>query len=156
MPQASDLIVRYAPFVVAALLQLSAPIQAQDALVSELDQQSYLQAADAALRDGHLTQAAQMIAWLHNNGDAVARDDVALLKVEYAIATHDVETAAIALASITDRERNFCRLQTATGWVSGNKGQTDQAIIALAKASKICPDDARHLEPVGSCLCEER
>lgn len=141
MPQASDLIVKYQTPVFVALL-LAAPIQAQDAPVSALDQQSYLQAADAALRDGRLTQAAQMIAWLDNNGNAVSRDDVALLKAEYAIATQDVEEAAVALASIEDSERNLCRSHTANGWVSGNRGQADEAIVALAKASKNCPDDA--------------
>jgi Flp pilus assembly protein TadD len=142
MPQASDLIVRYETLVCIALLLSSVPIEAQDVAVSDLDPQSYLHAADAALRDGRLTQAAQMIAWLDSNGAAVSRDDVALLKAEYAIATHDIEKAAAALVSIHDVERNFCRAHTAKGWVSGNRGQVDQAIIALAKASKSCPDDA--------------
>jgi Flp pilus assembly protein TadD len=95
-----------------------------------------------ALRNGRLTQAAQMIGWLEQNGDEVSRDDVALLKTEYAIATNDVETAAVALALIEDGERNLCRLQTAKGWVAGNRGQTDDAIVAFAKASKNCPNDA--------------
>jgi Flp pilus assembly protein TadD len=142
MLQASDIIVRYETLVSIALLLLSAPTQAQDLSVLEPDQQSYLQAADAALRDGRLTQAEQMIAWLDKNGDAVSRDDVALLKTEYAIATQDIETAAVALASIGDFQRNFCRAHTAKGWLSGNRGQADEAIVALAMASKQCPDDS--------------
>jgi Flp pilus assembly protein TadD len=142
MLQASDSVVRYRNLVFAPLLLMSAVIEAQDVSVSEVDQQLYLQAADTALRDGRLTQAVQMIAWLDTNGNAVSRDDVELLKAEYAIATHDVETAAMALASISGAERNLCRVQAAKGWVSGNRGQADEAIVALAKASKSCPDDA--------------
>jgi Flp pilus assembly protein TadD len=142
MPQASDLIVRYGNLVFAPMLLMSAAMQAQDISASAADQQLYLQQADAALRDGRLTQASQMIAWLTENGDAVPGDDVALLKAEYAIATHDVDVATVALAAINDGERNLCRLQTAKGWVAANRDQVDEAIVALAKASQKCPDDA--------------
>jgi Flp pilus assembly protein TadD len=142
MLQASDSIVRHWNLAFAPLLLMSAALAAQDASVPAVDQQHYLQTADAALRDGRLTQADQMIAWLEANGNQVSRDDVALLRAEYAIAMQDVKTAAVALASLSDGERNFCRVHTASGWVSGNRGQADEAIIALANASKNCPEDA--------------
>ncbi|MBL0925059.1 MAG: hypothetical protein IBJ12_11415 [Sphingomonadaceae bacterium] len=106
------------------------------------DQQLYLQQADAALRDGRLTQAANMIAWLEENGDAVPGDDISLLKAEYAIATQDTETAAIALAAVHDADRNPCRYRMATGWLAANGDRVDEAIVAFAEASKNCPDDA--------------
>lgn len=83
-----------------------------------------------------------MIGWLEENGNAVPGDDIALLRAEYAIARQDVDTAAVALAAINDADRNLCRYRTAKGWVAANDDRVDDAIVALADASKNCPEDA--------------
>jgi Flp pilus assembly protein TadD len=115
---------------------------AQESTAPVTDQILYLKQADVALRDGRLTQAGQMITWLERNGDRLAGDDVALLKAEYAIAKMDVAAAEAALSAITDGDRNICRLEPAKAWVAANRTKFDDAIVALAKATRSCPDDA--------------
>ncbi len=125
-----------------ALALAGSSLKAQESPASIADQVLYLKQADAALRDGRLTQAGQMITWLERNGDGLSGEDVALLKAEYAIAKMDVPAAAAALSAITDGDRNICRLEPAKGWVAANRAKFDDAIIALAKATRACPDDA--------------
>lgn len=117
-------------------------LKAQDRAAPVIDQGMYLQQADNALRDGRLTQAGQMISWLEQNGDQISKDDVALLRAEHAIAGMDVATAAAALSTVKDADRNICRLEPAKAWVAANRAAFDDAIIALAKATRSCRDDA--------------
>lgn len=121
---------------------MASALEAQEDAALVIDQSLYLEQADAAVREGRLTQAGQMIAWLDQNGDQVSADDVALLRAEHAIANTDVTAAAAALSGIKNAERNICRLQTAKGWVAANAQAVDEAIVAFAKAARICPDDA--------------
>jgi Flp pilus assembly protein TadD len=125
------------PFILA-----STSLRAQEDVAPVIDQAAYLQQADIALRDGRLTQAAQMITWLESSGAQESRDDIALLRAEYAIAVHDVLAAEAALNAISNSGANLCRLQTARGWVSANLKAYDDAIVALAKAGDACPEDA--------------
>lgn len=127
----------FLPFLMTASI-----LGAQDIAPLVADQAHYLQQADAALREGRMTQAGQMIAWLENNGHEISGDDIALLKAELAIAGRDVAMAAAALSAIKNTERNLCRLQAAKGWVSANQGANDDAIVLLAEAGRACPDDA--------------
>ena len=129
-------------FIFAPLLAATSVLHAQQTIATAIDQAVYLQQADAALRDGRLTQAGEMITWLDRNGTEISRDDVVLLKAEYAIAKRDVTAAAAALSVIESPEQNLCRLQTAKGWVSANLKAYDDAIVALAKAGRACPEDA--------------
>ena len=129
-------------FIFAPLLAATSVLHAQQTIATAIDQAVYLQQADAALRDGRLTQAGEMITWLDRNGTEISRDDVMLLKAEYAIAGRDVTAAAAALSVVESPERNLCRLQTAKGWVSANLRAYDSAIVALAKAGRSCPEDA--------------
>jgi tetratricopeptide (TPR) repeat protein len=102
----------------------------------------YLQQADQALREGRLVQAEHMIEWLDQNAGSVSKDDLALVKAEYAIARNDVSGAASSVDMITDASRNICRQYSARGWVAANKNQLDKAISALARAAENCPEDA--------------
>lgn len=102
----------------------------------------YLQQLDVAIREGRLTQAEQMIALLEQSGPGPHADDLALLKAEFSIARMDVTSAGLALAAIKYPERNICRVHAAKGWVYANQQAQDEAIVALATATKNCPDDA--------------
>lgn len=129
------------PFFMPLLLA-STSVLAQQGSAPAVDQAAYLEQADLALRDGRLTQAGQMIEWLENNAGEALRDDVALLRAEYAITGRDVARAEAALNAVGNSGTNLCRLQTARGWVSANRQAYDAAIVALADASAVCPDDA--------------
>lgn len=129
------------PFFMPLILA-STSVLAQENSALAVDQAAYLEQADLALRDGRLTQAGQMIEWLESNAAETSRDDVALLRAEYAIAGRDVAGAEAALNTISNSGTNLCRLQTARGWVSANRQAYDAAIVALADASAVCPDDA--------------
>ena len=129
-------------FLLLPLALMASSLEAQESPAPVADQILYLKQADVALRDGRLTQAGQMITWLERNGDQVSGDDVALLKAEYAIARMDVPAAAAALSAIKDGDRNICRLEPAKAWVAANSDAFDDAIIAMAKATRSCPDDA--------------
>ena len=129
-------------FLIAPLLVAGPSLYAQQTIAPAINQAVYLQQADTALRDGRLTQAGEMITWLDRNGTEISRDDVMLLKAEYAIAKRDVSAAAAALSVVESPERNLCRLHAAKGWVSANLKVYDDAILALAKASRACPEDA--------------
>lgn len=124
------------------LVAASTALHAQQDIAPVIDQAVYVQQADAALRGGRLTQAREMITWLDRNGTDISRDDVTLLKAEYAIAGRDVAAASAALSAVENQDRNLCRLQTAKGWVSANLQAYDDAIVAFAKAARACPDDA--------------
>ena len=102
----------------------------------------YLQQVDAAIREGRLTQAAQMISTLEQSDAGEFRDDLALLKAEYAIARMDVTSAALALSVISDFARNTCRVHAAKGWVAANQKEFQPAVAALLVATDGCPDDA--------------
>ena len=128
------------PLLFLPLLLMASPLSAQQG-EANFNWQYYLQQTDLALRDGRLTQARQMIGWLEQNADGVSADDIALLKAEYAIAQLDVAGAAAALLAIKDSARNICRVAAAKGWVAGNRDAIDEAILALAKATRNCPDD---------------
>ncbi len=123
------------------LLMTASTLSAQENVSPGFDQALYLQQADVALREGRLTQAGQMIAWLESNGNQISGDDIALLKAEHAIAGRNVGAAAAALSAVHNSERNQCRLHTAKGWVWANMGSYDDAIVALAKAGRACPED---------------
>lgn len=133
---------KLARYLMLLLMMTASALGAQENATSDVDQALYLQQADIALREGRLTQAEQMIAWLESNGNRISGDDIALLKAEHAIAGREVAAAASALLVVKSTERNLCRLQTAKGWVSANMGAYDDAIVALAKAGRACPDDA--------------
>lgn len=137
-----EVALKFAAFLCFALLSTVVPARAQESDASPTEQQLYLQQADAAVREGRLTQAGQMIAWLESNGDKVSRDDIFLLKAEHAIAHQDVAAAASAIAAIKDDARNICRGGAARGWVSANTNQVDDAITAFASAVRNCPEDA--------------
>jgi Flp pilus assembly protein TadD len=102
----------------------------------------YLQHVDAAIREGRLTQAEQMIAFLEQSGDTVFADDLLLLKAEHAIALMDATSASMALAKIQNEDRNICRMQAAKGWVAASQKAYDTAIAALDISTKNCPEDA--------------
>jgi Flp pilus assembly protein TadD len=142
MQEAFDRAMKFAPLFLLPLILASTGLQAEEHVAPVIDQAAYLQHADIALRDGRLTQAAQMITWLERNGTEESRDDVALLRAEYAIAKSDVAAADAALNVIGNSGRNLCRLQTAKGWVSAHLRAYDDAIVALAEAGRACPDDA--------------
>jgi Flp pilus assembly protein TadD len=112
----------------------------------------YLSQADAALREGRLTQAAQMLAWLEQNPTDVIADDLALLKAELAIARDDADSAAISLRAVRSDDRNICRLETARGWVAGRSDALDSAIVSFGKATEHCPDDAGAWNLLGLAL----
>jgi len=127
-------------FMPIALMASSLSAQQNEPRV--VDQKFYLEQADAAIRDGRLTQAGQMIAWLEQSVEPNFSDDVALLRAEYAIAGSDVAAAQAAILVVKNPARNLCRLETAKGWVAANRQAMDEAIVALAKAAGSCPDDA--------------
>ena len=129
-------------FILAPLVFTTSTLHAQQSTELITNQAEYLQQADSALRDGRLTQASEMITWLDRNSTEIFSDDLTLLKAEYAIAKRDVVAASTALSSVKNQDRNLCRLQTAKGWVSANLNAFDDAIVALAKASRVCPEDA--------------
>lgn len=133
---------RFVYYFFVPLMMSASVLSAQDNVAPVFDQALYLQQADVALREGRMTQAGQMIAWLESNGHDISGDDIALLKAEHAIAGRDVAAAVVALSAVKSPERNLCRLQTAKGWVSANMGAYDDAIVALAKAGRACPEDA--------------
>jgi Flp pilus assembly protein TadD len=132
---------KFLPYLIWPVMMTASILGAQDNISPPVDQILYLQQADVALREGRLTQAGEMIAWLESSGDEVFRDDIALLKAEHAIAGRDVATAAIALSAVRNSERNLCRFLTAKGWVAANAGAYDDAIVVLADAGRACPDD---------------
>lgn len=129
-------------FFLLLLLFVSSAVTAQNNVASIVDQEFYLKQADAALRDGRVTQAGHMIAWLEQNGDRIASDDVALLKAEYAIAGMDLPTAKAALASVKEPTRNICRTASVRGWIAAHEAALDDAIVALGSAARNCPRDA--------------
>ena len=102
----------------------------------------YLQHVDAAIREGRLTQAEQMIAALERSGDSMFADDLALLKAEHAIARMDATSADVALSTIKAQDRNICRLHAAKGWVAASQKAFDRAIAALETTTQNCTDDA--------------
>lgn len=121
---------------------LTVPAHGAPPVDTPLDAQiMYLQQVDAAIREGRLTQAEQMIALLEQSGPRVFADDLALLKAEFFIARRDAKSAETALLAITSWERNICRVHVAKGWVAANYNALDDAIVALAAATKNCPDD---------------
>jgi Flp pilus assembly protein TadD len=134
--------VKIAQLILAPLVFICSAAQAQDDAPSALGAESYLQQADQAVREGRLTQAQHMIYWLEQNTDAISRDDLALVKAEFAVVKNDVAGASTALDSIVDRSRNLCRQDTARGWVAANRNALDKAILSLANAVKNCPHDA--------------
>ncbi|MFN3452988.1 MAG: hypothetical protein ACK4ZE_12615 [Sphingorhabdus sp.] len=132
------------------LLLWAAPaVMAQSAMASEADHAVQLRQLDAAIREGRLTQAQQMLGALTDAPSAVYADDVALLQAEYAIARSEVEHAGLALAQIQNPDRNMCRVHAAKGWVAANQRAFDDAIIALATATENCPEDAGILNLLG-------
>ena len=124
------------------LLGAAPALSAQPTPSSSNAQILYLQHIDAAIREGRLTQAEQMIAVLEQSGDTIFADDLALLKAEHAIALMDAASAGLALAKIKDQDRNICRLHAAKGWVAARQKAFDAAIAALATTTKNCSDDA--------------
>lgn len=125
------------------LLFGAAPVSAaQPADPSQNMQIIYLQQVDAAIREGRLTQAAQMLSTLEQSETVGFSDDLALLKAEYAIARMDVMSADAALSAITDPSRNTCRVHAAQGWVATNQETFAPAVAALLVATQHCPDDA--------------
>jgi Flp pilus assembly protein TadD len=138
----SDQLVKYHRLFFLPLVLMATAVEAQDSAPPVIDPELYLHQADAAVREGRLTQAGQMIAWLEHNGGAVSSDDIALLKAEYAIAGQDAAAASVALAAVQSPVRNICRLETAKGWVAANADALDKAIVAFAKAVRACPEDA--------------
>lgn len=137
-----DFALKFGAVLCFVLLLPVASVSAQESTASRDEQQLYLQQADAALREGRLTQAGQMIFWLESNGDKVPRDDILLLKAEHAIVRQNVAEAADALTSIKDDARNICRSGAAKGWVAANTNRTDDAITALATVVRNCAEDA--------------
>lgn len=133
---------KYQQLVFLPLLLWAVSLPAQDDAAPAIDQEFYLKQADIALRDGRLTQAAQMIAWLEKHGDQISADDVALLKAEHAIAGKDIATAAVALSTLKEPTRNLCRVQSARGWISANSDALDDAVVAFGDAARNCPRDA--------------
>lgn len=121
---------------------MASALEAQEIVVPDVNQELYLKQADVALRDGRMTQAGQMIAWLERYGDQISSDDIALLKAEYAIVGMDVAAAASALSAVKDPARNTCRVESAKGWVAANRLELDDAIVALATAARTCSTDA--------------
>jgi Flp pilus assembly protein TadD len=130
------------PLLLAICAVISSTTHAQGTDTTPIGAELYLQQADQAVREGRLTQAEHMIYWLDQNSGAISRDDLALVKAEFAVVRNDVAGASAALDSIEDNSRNLCRQDTARGWVAANKGAIDRAILALAKAAKNCPKDA--------------
>jgi Flp pilus assembly protein TadD len=130
------------PLLFLLLLFVSSALVAQNNVASVIDQELYLKQADAALREGRVTQAKQMIAWLEQNGDRIASDDVALLKAEYAIAGMDLPGAKAAIASVREPTRNICRTASAKGWIAAHEAALEDAIVALGTAAQNCPRDA--------------
>jgi Flp pilus assembly protein TadD len=128
---------------------MASALAAQDMVTSGVDQEFYMRQADAALRDGRVTQAGQMIAWLERNGDRIASDDIALLKAEYAIAEHDLPKAKTALAAIKEPTRNICRVASARGWIAALDAALNDAIVAFAMATRNCPRDASNWNLLG-------
>jgi Flp pilus assembly protein TadD len=128
---------------------MASALAAQDMVTSGVDQEFYMRQADAALRDGRVTQAGQMIAWLERNGDRIASDDIALLKAEYAIAEHDLPKAKTALAAIKEPTRNICRVASARGWIAALDAALNDAIVAFATATRNCPRDASNWNLLG-------
>lgn len=112
----------------------------------------YLSQADVALREGRLTQASQMLAWLEQNPTNVIADDLALLKAELAIAQDDADSAAMSLRAVSSDDRNICRLETARGWVASHSNALDSAIVSFGKATENCPDDAGAWNLLGLAL----
>lgn len=136
-------------FFFLPLAFIASALAAQDNVTSVVDQEFYLTKADAALREGRITQAGQMIAWLEHNGDRIASDDVALLKAEYAIAGQDLPTAKTALAALKEPTRNICRVASARGWIAAHDVALDDAIVAFATATRNCPRDASNWNLLG-------
>lgn len=136
-------------FFFLPLAFIASALAAQDTVTSGVDQEFYLTQADAALRDGRVTQAGQMIAWLERNGDRIASDDVALLRAEYAIAGQDMAKAKTALAAIKEPTRNICRVASARGWIAAHDEELDDAIVAFATATQNCPRDASNWNLLG-------
>lgn len=133
---------KFVQLILASLAFISFAAHAQDQAPGALGAESYLQQADQAVREGRLTQAQHMIYWLEQNIGAISRDDLALVKAEFAVVTNDVAGASTALDSIEDKSRNLCRQDTARGWVAANRNELDKAILSLANAAKNCPNDA--------------
>lgn len=130
------------PLFFLLLLFGTSELAAQSNVASVVDQEFYLKQADIALRDGRVTQAGQMIAWLEQNGDRIVSDDVALLKAEYAIAGTDLFAAKAALALVKEPTRNICRIASARGWIAAQDASWDDATVALGTAAQNCPRDA--------------
>jgi Flp pilus assembly protein TadD len=116
----------------------------------------YLQQTDTAIREGRLTQAAQMLSTLEQSPTGRFPDDLALLKAEYAIARMDVTSADLALSDIKDPVRNSCRVHAAKGWVAANKKAFDSAVADLSVATRHCPDDAGIWNLLGLALIGQR
>ncbi len=133
---------KWAPLILASFAFVSSGAHAQAAGTTPIGAEVYLQQADQAVREGRLTQAEHMINWLEQNSGAVSRDDLALVKAEFAVVRNDIAGASTALDSIEDKSRNLCRQETTRGWVAANKNALDSAILALANAAKNCPGDA--------------
>jgi Flp pilus assembly protein TadD len=133
---------KYHKSIFLPLMLMASALEAQEIVVPDVNQELYLKQADVALRDGRMTQAGQMIAWLERYGDQISSDDIALLKAEYAIVGMDVAAAASALSAVKDPARNTCRVESAKGWVAANRLELDDAIVALATAARTCSTDA--------------
>lgn len=123
-------------------LSAAAGVSAQPDAPALRAQVQYLQQVDIAIQEGRLTQAAQMIALLEQSALGTFADDLRLLKAEFHIAHMDGASASMALSNIENRARNICRVDTAMGWVAANQQAFDDAIVALARATKNCSDDA--------------
>lgn len=131
------------------LVFIASALAAEEKVASAVEQEFYLMKADAALREGRITQASQMIAWLERHGDQIASDDVALLKAEYAIAGQDLPAAKTALAALKEPARNICRVASARGWIAAHDAALDDAIVAFATATQNCPRDASNWNLLG-------
>lgn len=140
--QASDTAMKN--YCLSILLSLGAASAcfAQPADPSRDMQITYLQQVDTAIREGRLTQAAQMLSTVDQSQAGTFSDDLALLKAEYAIARIDVTSADLALSAIKNPARNTCRVHAAKGWVAANQKAFNTAIAALSVATQYCPDDA--------------
>lgn len=139
---APDVIMKQLILGLFLALTAAAGLNAQSDEPALRAQVHYLQQVDVAIREGRLTQAGQMIALLEQSVSSTFADDLRLLKAEFHIAHMDVASASMALSNIENRERNICRIDSAMGWVAANQQAFDDAIVALARATKNCSDDA--------------
>lgn len=144
---------------VALALWLSAtwatPCKAQSTGAGANGIEAFLQQIDAATGAGRFVQAEAMLVQLERDTSAPTSSKVALSRAEFHMAKGNDAEAAAALRQVgqyTESGESVCRYSRLSGWIAGNSGEWNTAILQLATAVDACGNDASLWNLLGLAL----